>query len=304
MVKTVTIRDRWSVDRAGGGLPAFTLIELLVVVAIIALLVAILVPAIRQAQEISKTVACMAHQRNYHRGMHVWAEENYGRMVPMTVQSTLGPGFNYWWHELLGSGGGANPSTLPTGVNVPVLQGAGTQENMQCPKAWDKTTGPANALQYWGTYDTTWMYGYNEYAAHWQISDRPKPFIWMADCTRRALRHATAPLWPPELPGTWGKGLPGWCRPQYLHEVRVKTTKSTWVTKITGTGKANWMFSDGSVRTYLFDASIVAPNASGWKASGEGQPIPQNPYLNGANDFRTDVELQEAKELWGLLKYD
>ena len=60
---------------------AFTLIELLVVVAIIALLVSILVPAVTEARHQAMVVRCQARLRNYAQGLILWAvddpEDNY-----------------------------------------------------------------------------------------------------------------------------------------------------------------------------------------------------------------------------------
>ena len=60
------------------GLGAFTLIELLVVVAIIALLVAILIPAIYRARQIAEQVVCSGHLNQFGLAFHQFAEDNNG----------------------------------------------------------------------------------------------------------------------------------------------------------------------------------------------------------------------------------
>lgn len=54
------------------------MIELLVVVAIIAVLVAMLLPALSQAREMAKTVACMANLKQIGMGIGMYADENSG----------------------------------------------------------------------------------------------------------------------------------------------------------------------------------------------------------------------------------
>jgi prepilin-type N-terminal cleavage/methylation domain-containing protein len=56
--------------------PAFTLIELLVVVAIIALLIAILLPSLRAAREQARSAKCLANLRSIGQGIALYIEDN------------------------------------------------------------------------------------------------------------------------------------------------------------------------------------------------------------------------------------
>ena len=57
------------------GIRGFTLIELLVVVAIIAVLVAMLLPALQAARERAQTIGCMANQRELGLAIRMYADE-------------------------------------------------------------------------------------------------------------------------------------------------------------------------------------------------------------------------------------
>ena len=66
---------------------AFTLIELLVVVAIIALLISILLPTLRNAKEQAKLVKCLAHMRGLGQAVHNFAAER-NSLCQLTAEET------------------------------------------------------------------------------------------------------------------------------------------------------------------------------------------------------------------------
>jgi prepilin-type N-terminal cleavage/methylation domain-containing protein/prepilin-type processing-associated H-X9-DG protein len=59
----------------------FTLIELLVVVAIIAVLVAILLPSLSKAREVARTASCLSNMRNMEIAHQMYVSDNSGRLI-------------------------------------------------------------------------------------------------------------------------------------------------------------------------------------------------------------------------------
>ena len=78
---------------------AFTLIELLVVVAILALLVALLVPSLARAKELARSAACRTHLAGLAKVNSLYAGENDGRYVPAASDIFAGAAGNlHRWH--------------------------------------------------------------------------------------------------------------------------------------------------------------------------------------------------------------
>jgi len=60
---------------------AFTLIELLVVIAVIALLLSVLLPALKEAKRVARKAVCLAHQKQMTLGWIMYADNNDDKLV-------------------------------------------------------------------------------------------------------------------------------------------------------------------------------------------------------------------------------
>jgi prepilin-type N-terminal cleavage/methylation domain-containing protein len=81
-------------ERGSGGRRGFTLIELLVVMGVIALLVAMLMPALRNAREQARAMQCASQLRQLGQAFYAYANANQGMLPPWSGWHTYPDGAN------------------------------------------------------------------------------------------------------------------------------------------------------------------------------------------------------------------
>ena len=118
----------------------FTLIELLVVIAIIAILAAMLLPALNKARETARKITCLSQLKTMASAMLMYADQNRERIPPGLRYNSWSAG-NFWWSILIQTVNAKAPAKnyntvmngyykifvcptekIPTGANAPNYQ--------------------------------------------------------------------------------------------------------------------------------------------------------------------------------------
>ena len=130
---TLSVRSH---SRAG-----FTLIELLVVIAIIAILSALLLPALALAKEKARSVNCLSNLRQMGLAIHLYANDHEDDLIAAEFNKRNGARYQQGWPTLLVLGGYAAAERAPTFYDLPV-----GRTIFRCPSGLREvyTTGPTS----------------------------------------------------------------------------------------------------------------------------------------------------------------
>jgi prepilin-type processing-associated H-X9-DG protein len=160
----ISIQSKPGIHRAPRFL-AFTLVELLIVIGIIAVLIALLLPALNKAREQAKAVQCLSNLRQLCAANFNYAADNAGVNVPGANVVLVGnsPHWQDAWFEILAAGGYlGNPTLTGNGLqySIPIAR---CPSGIDAPSNWlpnssgANIASPASPIDGQGLYPVLWF---------------------------------------------------------------------------------------------------------------------------------------------------
>jgi prepilin-type N-terminal cleavage/methylation domain-containing protein/prepilin-type processing-associated H-X9-DG protein len=245
---------------------AFTLIELLVVISLVALLVALLLPALGAARESSRTIVCGSNEKQIGLALQTYATEHRDWII-----EAEGGGVDF--HGIYG------PSWISALRDLRYLIDADNREN----PGWDRIIRGVARCPSWDRYVYFHGYRHTTIGLNFHISRGGNPMrsrrLRFLDLTRPSSTYLAGDMihwWDPvqgpepggqgkfgalEINPTWGPGVGGEAGPHLRHGLGSD--------RDFGSNRVSMLFADGHVEA-LVKFEPINYNAFAWW----GQPFP------------------------------
>ena len=222
---------------------AFSLVELLVVIAVLVVLAALGLPALKNGLEAGRSAKCMANLKSIGVAVQQFAAENNGRVLTFDLDPADQGGIeDRWFQGLAATVGNTNQS----------VQWDGQALN----NIWEQLACPCVPKKYRSWHNTTYAVNYYQdppgivRTLRMQRVKTPSKFLYMADgwAFFFSSKDIDNPGWPP--PGSWGADLSG----------RPAGNSDRWVF-FPHNGKCNGLFLDGHVETFSgrIPSTVIKP---------------------------------------------
>jgi prepilin-type N-terminal cleavage/methylation domain-containing protein/prepilin-type processing-associated H-X9-DG protein len=165
---------------------AFTLIELLVVIAIIAILAALLMPALSRAKAKGQSITCLNNLKQMQLAWLTYTDDNQD-VMPLNNINSVGPGYDLPGSWVLGNAGvNTNVADITSGTLYPYVRNVRTY---LCPIDPAKTAGavPAPVIRSYAVQSSLHSKGF------YDTTPWPDPFMQYTNCVKLSAIRVPGP---------------------------------------------------------------------------------------------------------------